>query len=98
MILGLALSCTAAGAHHATLLFGLPFFVLPTVWLVFQDFRAQNPDSSLTVPVKRIALFTVLAGFGMLIVLLPYFLTLLKSPIDQTPIPHLSRANFLLEP
>ena len=38
------------------------------------------------------------AGLGMLIVLFPYFLTLLKSRIDQTPIPHLSRANFLLQP
>lgn len=34
----------------------------------------------------------------MLLVLLPYFLALLKSPIDQTPIPHLSRSNFLLDP
>lgn len=97
-ILGLALSCTAAAAHHATLLFGLPFFVAPTVWLALRDYREANPESSLATPVIRAATFIGAAGVAMLIVLLPYFLTLLKSPIDQTPIPHLSRANFLLEP
>jgi hypothetical protein len=97
-ILGLALSCTAAAAHHATLLFGLPFFVAPTVWLALRDYREANPESSVAVPLRRAATFVVAAGLGMLVVLLPYFLTMLKSPIDQTPIPHLSRANFLLEP
>lgn len=97
-IFGLALSCTAAAAHHATLLFGLPFFVLPTVWLAVRDYREANPESSLAVPIRRTIFFVVSAGLGMLVVLLPYFLALLKSPIDQTPIPHLSRSNFLLEP
>jgi len=98
LILGLALSCTAAAAHHATLLFGLPFFVLPTIWLALRDYREMNAEPRLIVPLRRVGIFMVAAGFGMLIVLLPYFLTLLKAPIDQTPIPHLSRANFLLEP
>lgn len=97
-IFGLALSCTAAAAHHATLLFGLPFFVLPTVWLAFRDYRVANPESSMVVPIRRTMFFVVSSGLGMLVVLLPYFLALLKSPIDQTPIPHLSRSNFLLDP
>jgi hypothetical protein len=96
--LGLAISCTAAAAHHATLLFGLPFFVAPTLWLAIREYREANPESSFAVPVRRAAIFIGTAGLGMLVVLLPYFLILLKSPIDQTPIPHLSRANFLLEP
>ncbi len=98
LILGLALCCTASAAHHATLLFGIPFFILPTVWLVLREYRENNPESSLAVPVKRVIAFVSLAGMGMLLVLLPYCITLLKSPINQTPIPHLSRANFLLEP
>ena len=97
-IFGIALSCTAAAAHHATLLFGLPFFVLPTVWLALRDYREANPGSALRIPITRAAVFMVSAGLGMLLVLLPYFLTLLKAPIEQTPIPHLSRANFLLQP
>jgi hypothetical protein len=35
---------------------------------------------------------------GIVLVLLPYGLIMLKSPIEQTPIPHFSRANFLLQP
>ncbi len=97
LVFGLALSCTAAAAHHATLLFGLPFFVFPTVWLAVQDYRETNPNGSLAVPLGRTGVFMGAAGLGMLIVLLPYFLTLLKAPIDQTPIPHLSRTNYLLQ-
>ncbi|HEV2401161.1 MAG TPA: hypothetical protein VGS27_29780 [Candidatus Sulfotelmatobacter sp.] len=98
LILGVALSCTAAAAHHATLLFGLPFFVLPTIWLALRDYRTAHPGDPIATPAKRIALFTGLVSVGILFVLLPYFLSILKNPIEQTPIPHLSRANFLLEP
>lgn len=98
LILGLALSCTAAAAHHATLLFGLPFFLVPTIWLVLQDYRAAHPESSLALPIRRIVLIAGLVTVGISVVLLPYFLTLFKNPIMQTPIPHLSRANFLLQP
>lgn len=98
LILGVALSCTAAAAHHATLLFGIPFFVLPTIWLALRDYRTAHPGEPVATPGKRIALFTGLVSVGVLVVLLPYFLSILKNPIEQTPIPHLSRANFLLEP
>ena len=98
LIFGLGLCCTAAGAHHATLLFGIPFFILPTVWLVVQDYRENNPGASLVTPIRRVILFGVLASVGILVELLPYFLAVLKDPIDQRPIPHLSRANFLLMP
>jgi hypothetical protein len=98
MILGLALCCTAAGAHHATLLFGIPFFILPTIWLALREYREGHPESSVAVPVKRILAFSTLASVGIVVELLPYFMTLLKSPIEQIPIPHMSRANFILQP
>ena len=98
LIMGLAVACTAAAAHHATLLFGLSFFVFPVIWLVLRDFRAAHLDASIAIPIRRVLLFMTLAAVGMLIVLFPYVLTMEKSPILQTPIPHLSRANFLLEP
>jgi len=44
------------------------------------------------------ALFGGLAAIGIGVVLLPYFLILLKDPIKQIPIPHLSRTNFILQP
>jgi hypothetical protein len=98
LALGVAISCTAAAAHHATLLFGMVFFIFPLIWLVILDYRRLNPAEPLTAPIRRIALFGVLSAVGILVVLLPYVLILLKSPITQIPIPHLSRANFLLQP
>jgi len=98
LLMGLALFWTASAAHHATLLFGLAFFLFPTIWLVLRDYRTANPESSRGTPIKRIFAFGGLSVLGMGLVLLPYLLTLIKDPIEQKPIPHLSRANFLLEP
>lgn len=98
LMMGLTLSCTAAAAHHATLLFGVSFFVFPVIWLVLRDYRKANPDSSYWAPARRILLFMSLAGAGMVLVLLPYLLAIEKDPILQIPIPHLSRANFILAP
>src|SRR3954451_8224809 len=98
LILGLALCCTAAGAQHATLLFGTPFFILPTIWLVLREYRESNPESSVATLAKRMVTFTSLASVGIIVELLPYFLALLKSPIEQIPIPHMSRAILLLQP
>ncbi len=98
LFLGLAISCTAAAAHHATLLFGIVFFAFPLVWLILLDHRERFPEVSRMVPIRRMIAFVALAGIGMFVTLLPYFSILLKYPIIQTPIPHLSRANFILQP
>lgn len=98
LLLGLCVTCTAAVAHHATLLFGLVFFCFPLIWLAVTDYRALHPESSVRVPLRRVLKFVGLASAGILFVLLPYWLIMLKDPIRQTPIPHLSRANFLLQP
>jgi hypothetical protein len=98
LALGLGIACTAAAAHHATLLFGMVFFIPPLLWLVLVDYRDQHPNVSMIVPIKRIAIFGALSMVGILLVLLPYVLILLKNPITQIPIPHLSRANFILQP
>ncbi|HEY1656785.1 MAG TPA: hypothetical protein VGG14_00445 [Candidatus Sulfotelmatobacter sp.] len=98
LILGLAISCTAAAAHHATLLFGIVFFVTPLAYLAIVDYRAEHPGESIAVPVRRVVWFGALAGVGILIVLLPYFLIMLKDPIRQVPIPHASRDNFIQQP
>jgi hypothetical protein len=42
--------------------------------------------------------FAVFAGAAIGVVLLPYWLSLLKNPISQMPIPHGSRDNYLLNP
>jgi hypothetical protein len=98
LLLGLFISFSAAAAHHATLLFGVIFFVGPVIWLALSDYRAEQSEKSLAAPLVRIALFGVFAALGIGLVLLPYFLILLKDPIKQISIPHLSRANLILEP
>jgi hypothetical protein len=98
LLLGLFISLSAAAAHHATLLFGVMFFAGPVMWIAVSDYRSEHPENSAFVPIRRIAGFGVLGLIGIGAVLLPYFLILLKDPIKQIAIPHLSRANFLLEP
>lgn len=98
MLMGLGLSCTAAGAHHATMIFGLVFFIPPMFWLMLKDWRTANPEGSIFQPLKRMILFVGLGTVGIVLVLLPYVLIMIKAPITETPIPHLSRSNFLLQP
>jgi glycosyltransferase involved in cell wall biosynthesis len=95
---GVVLACTAAAAHHATLIFGTVFFTAPLVWRAFIEYRERNPGKSLIEPTRRLGIALAMASLGIALVLLPYFISLLKNPIKQTPIPHQSRANFLLQP
>ena len=98
LIFGLVLWCTAAAAHHATLIFGTVFFVAPLVWEAFSKYREQNPGGSLREPIKRLLIAGGSAALGVVIILLPYLSILHKNPIKQIPIPHQSRANFILQP
>ena len=94
LIKGLTLTVTAAAAHHVTLIFGSAFFALPVLWLAFMDRRENN--ASIFGVVTRAAIFAVLSGVAIAIVLLPYFMQLVQNPITQLPIPHGSRDNFIL--
>ena len=87
LIFGLVLWCTAAAAHHATLIFGTVFFVAPLVWHAFSNYREQNPGRSLLEPIKRLVIAGGTAALGVVLVLLPYFSSLRKNPIKQIPDP-----------
>ena len=95
-IKGLALSLTAAAAHHVTLIFGVVLFAGPVLWIASEDARAERVSGSLTGVLSRAFLFGVLVAIGVGIVLLPYWMSLIQHPIHQIPIPHDSRRNFLL--
>jgi glycosyltransferase involved in cell wall biosynthesis len=88
----------AAAAHHATLLFGSILFVVPVFSLVLIDRDKQNAHQSTAAIFKRAFLFFSATAAAVVVVLLPYFLAIRQNPIRQTPIPHQSRANYLLEP
>lgn len=93
---GLAISLAAAAAHHVTLIFGAVLFVVPVLWVACSDVRHKQVEASIPGVVFRALVFVILGGAGAGVVLLPYWLSLIQHPIHQIPIPHDSRANFLL--
>jgi hypothetical protein len=97
LIKGATLSVAAAAAHHATLLFGSLLFALPVLALAFLD-HEDGKQVSIAVFSLRAALSMLLVGVGVALVLLPFWIALIHYPVTQTPIPHPSRANYLLSP
>ena len=96
LVKGVAVSLAAAAAHHVTLIFGVVPFAGPVLWVAFLDARDERVSGSSAGVLSRAAVFGVAVAAGVGIVLLPYWLAILQHPIHQIPIPHDSRANFLL--
>ena len=94
---GCVLFTAAAAAHHATLLFGSMFFAIPILALVLID-REGGERVSIGAFVGRTIAMTVLVGAAVAVVLLPFWIALIHYPVTQTPIPHPSRANYILSP
>jgi len=87
----------AAAAHHATLLFGSILFAVPVLALVILD-RQDGKRISTAVFVGRTVTIALVVGVAIAIVLLPFWIALIHYPVTQTPIPHPSRANYILSP
>ena len=105
LLKGSALSVAAAAAHHATLIFGSLLFALPVLALAIFDSRHTEPhtneageQTSVRGVVVRAVAVTLLIGVAIAVVLLPFWIALYNNPVTQTPIPHPSRANYLLSP
>jgi hypothetical protein len=96
LIKGIAVSLTAAAAHHVTLIFGALLFAVPVLWTALVDARDERVAGSVGGVISRAAIFAVAVGAGVGLVLMPYWVALIQHPIHQIPIPHDSRANFLL--
>jgi hypothetical protein len=94
---GGALFVAAAAAHHATLLFGSLLFALPVLALVIQD-RQDGERISVPTFLIRTGSIVLVVGAAVALVLLPFWIALIHYPVTQTPIPHPSRANYLLSP
>ena len=92
-----ALFAAAAAAHHATLLFGSFFFALPVVALAVMD-RHEGQKSSTAAVIARTIGIVVLVSALIGAVLLPFWIALIHYPVTQAPIPHPSRANYILSP
>ena len=96
LLKGLAITLAAAAAHHVTLIFGVVLFAGPVLWVACIDAREERVPASVGGVISRALVFAGIAGVGVAIVLLPYWLEIIQHPIRQIPIPHDSRANFLL--
>ena len=92
------LFAAAAAAHHATLLFGSMFFALPVVALVIMDRHEGDEVTSTPAVVIRTVAIVVTVTAAIVVVLWPFWVALLRYPVTQTPIPHPSRANYILTP
>ncbi len=94
---GSLLFITAAAVHHATLIFGSVLFAAPVLALAFLD-RTDGRRAATGKVLARAVAIGLLVGVAVAIVLLPYWIALIHYPITQTPIPHESRANYILSP
>src|ERR1700728_4334510 len=94
---GSVLFTAAAAAHHATLLFGSIFFAIPVLALVLID-RQDGERVSTPAFLTRTIAMTVVVGAAVALVLLPFWIALIHYPVTQMPIPHSSRANYILSP
>ena len=96
LLKGVLLALAGASVHHVTLIFGAPLLALPTLYLAWMDAKDDPEKSSSQIGVlSRGAVFAALTALGVAIVLLPYWVSILKHPIKQIPIPHASRSNLI---
>jgi hypothetical protein len=93
LIKGVVLTLAAGAVHHVTLIFGSFLFALPVLWLAVIDRGEERNAGAVLI---RALIFAGIAGAGVGLVLLPYWISIIKHPIEQMPIPHASRSNLLL--
>lgn len=97
LLKGVALAAAAAAAHHATLLFGSFLFALPVLALAIYDLRLGRRSVGSGF-IFRTVFVTAAVAVMIAVVLLPFWIALIKYPVTQAPIPHPSRANYILSP
>jgi hypothetical protein len=94
---GSVLCVAAAAAHHATLLFGSFLFCAPVFVLALIDRQEGERVSTGAFSIRTITV-AIFIGIAIAVVLLPFWIALIHYPVTQTPIPHPSRANYILSP
>ncbi|MGH9587604.1 MAG: hypothetical protein ACRD3F_11675 [Acidobacteriaceae bacterium] len=97
LLKGAVLFIAAGAAHHATLLFGSFFFAVPVLVLVWLDRKGEEPTTGAQFTARTITIIVIVAA-AIAVVLLPFWIALINYPVTQTPIPHPSRANYILSP
>ncbi len=107
--LSIAFLSVTSAAHHVTTIFGMVFFIFPTIGLALIDLCIQDKGSIEDVRIKdfftkmasyltRLIPFGVAVGLIVIIVIFPYWVWTNSDPISQVPIPHGSRESFIEQP
>lgn len=60
--------------------------------------QTNGDRTSLAAIMVRTGIIALVVGVGVALVLLPFWIALIHYPVTQTPIPHASRANYILSP
>lgn len=94
---GVAVFTAASAAHHVTIIFGSLLFAVPVLALAWRDRQKGEELTGRQFTLRTVAIVLTVAA-TVTIVLLPYWIALIRYPITQTPIPHASRDNYILSP
>ena len=97
-IKAIVLFAAAAAAHHATLIFGSMLFALPVMALAWMERDENGERVNGGAFIARAIAIGVISAAVVAVVLLPFWIGLYRYPVTQTPIPHPSRANYILSP
>ena len=95
---GATLAIAAAAAHHATLDFRIFAFRPPRVGLGVARPGRKTNEYRLQASSRVRSAHVLFVALAIGVVLLPFWIALLKYPVTQVPIPHASRANYILSP
>lgn len=110
LFMALALLSVTISSHHVTAIFGMAFFIAPTLFMALTDqMRLTDTSSNLfhfgvKIIVEALRKYKQFILFGFLMILLavglifPYWYWSKTDPIAQVSIPHGSRDNFFLKP
>lgn len=92
-------------SHHVTAIFGMVFFIAPTIWMALSDQVGVKVNFFTYVfsvikqawqQYRQILLFGGLMIFLAITLIFPYWYWSKTDPITQVAIPHGSRDNFLI--
>jgi hypothetical protein len=97
-IKAVVLFAAACAAHDVIVIFGTAFFTLPLIALAIMDRDNGEHTTSRGAVIGRTVAMLIAASIAITIVLLPYWIELFRYRITQLPIPHASRANYILSP
>ncbi|MGA7887292.1 MAG: hypothetical protein WCA44_16245 [Acidobacteriaceae bacterium] len=92
------LFATACAAHDVIVIFGTVFFTVPLIALALMERNKGEETTTRGAVLGRVIAMLIVASAAIAAVLLPYWIALFAYRITQIPIPHASRANYILSP